>query len=149
MGIANFSLLSFWSTINQYTHTPVNAVWLVVLFSICLNLIGIGSTQTVVAIFNITAPALDLSYIAVILAHLVYEHRVQFIEGPFTMGKWGKPVNIVAIAWVCLISVVLFFPPVRPVTVTNMYVFSPLPHLFEPKVLAWGEYGKAFDKQRN
>ncbi|MCJ1244617.1 hypothetical protein MMC30_001815 [Trapelia coarctata] len=110
----------FWSKVNRYTRTPVNAVWLVVFFSICLNLIGIGSTQTVVAIFNITAPALDLSYIAVILAHLVYEHRVKFVEGPYTLGRWGKPVNIMAISWVSFISVVLFFPPTRPVTVANM-----------------------------
>ena len=105
---------------NKYTHTPVNAVWLVVIFSICLDLIGIGSTQTVVAIFNITAPALDLSYIAVIIAHLVYEHRVRFIEGPYTLGKWGKPINTIAICWVLFISVVLFFPPTQPVTAANM-----------------------------
>lgn len=110
----------FWSKVNQYTHTPVNAVWLVVLFSVSLDCIGIGSTQTVISIFNITAPALDLSYIAVILAHLVYERRVQFIEGPYTLGKWGKPVNIMAIAWVIFISVVLFFPTVKPVTASNM-----------------------------
>jgi amino acid transporter len=95
-------------------------VWLVVTFCSCLNLIGIGSSQTIVAIFNITAPALDLSYIAVIIAHRVYEHRVPFIEGPYTMGRWSKPVNAIAVAWVLFISVVLFFPPIRPVTATNM-----------------------------
>ncbi|KAI9723696.1 MAG: hypothetical protein M1812_000996 [Candelaria pacifica] len=110
----------FWSKVNPYTHTPVNAVWLVVLFSIVLDCIGIGSTQTVVSIFNITAPALDLSYIAVILARIVYEKRVMFIEGPFTLGKWGRPTNIVAITWVSFISVVLFFPTVKPVTASNM-----------------------------
>ena len=108
---------------NRFTQTPVNAVWLVVALSICLNLIGIGSTQTVIAIFNITAPALDLSYIAVILAHRVYEKRVKFIPGPYTLGKWGKPINTVAICWVSFISVVLFFPPVKPVTAENMCVF--------------------------
>jgi len=92
----------------------------VVGFCACLNLIGIGSTQTIVAIFNITAPALDLSYIAVILAHRVYEHRVPFIPGPYTMGRWSKPVNAVAITWVVFISVVLFCPPTRPVTAVNM-----------------------------
>ena len=98
----------------------MNAVWLVVAFCSCLNLIGIGSTQTIVAIFNITAPALDLSYIAVILAHRVYEHRVPFIAGPYTMGRWSIPVNAVAIIWVLFISVVLFCPPIRPVTAANM-----------------------------
>ena len=114
---------SIWSSVNRYTQTPVNAVWLVVLLSTCLNLIGIGSTQTVIAIFNITAPALDLSYIAVIIAHHVYENKVRFIPGPYTLGQWGKPVNAVAICWVIFISVVLFFPPVKPVTAENMCVF--------------------------
>lgn len=95
-------------------------MWLVVAFCTCLDLIGIGSTLTIVAIFNITAPALDISYIAVIIAHRWYEGRVQFYPGPFTMGRWSKPVNAVAVTWVCFISVVLFFPTVKPVTATNM-----------------------------
>lgn len=36
------------------------------------------------------------------------------------MGRWSKPVNAVAITWVVFISVVLFFPPSKPVTPTNM-----------------------------
>ncbi|KAJ9244066.1 putative amino-acid permease [Paecilomyces variotii] len=109
-----------WSKVNQYTHTPVNAVWFVVFFSVCLNCIAIGSTQTATAIFNVTAPALDLSYISVILAHQIYKKRVKFIEGPFTLGKWGTPLNLIAITWVLLISVILFFPPSKPVTAANM-----------------------------
>ncbi|KAK0338205.1 polyamine transporter tpo5 [Friedmanniomyces endolithicus] len=111
---------SFWSKINATTGTPVNAVWLVVVFCGCLNLIGIGSTETITAIFNLCAPCLDLSYVAVLFAHQVYAHRVQFIEGPYTLGKWSKPLNILAISWVLFISVVLFFPTTRPVTATNM-----------------------------
>jgi hypothetical protein len=110
----------FWSKVNTLTQTPVNAVWLVVIFCSCLNLIGTGSPQTIVGIFSITAPALDLSYIAVIIAHRVYEHRVPFISGPYTMGRWSKPVNLVAVVWVLFISVVLFFPPIKPVTAANM-----------------------------
>ncbi|KAF2088567.1 amino acid transporter [Saccharata proteae CBS 121410] len=110
----------FWSKVNRLTGTPINAVWLVVIFCSCLNCIGIGSTLTTVAIFNITAPALDLSYIAVIIAHRVYEHRVQFIEGPFTLGRWSKPINTIAVTWVIFISVILFFPTTRPVTPANM-----------------------------
>lgn len=98
----------------------MNAVWLVVIFCACLNLIGIGSTETITAIFNVCAPALDLSYIAVIFAHLWYADRVAFIKGPYTLGKWGKPMNILAISWVLFISVVLFCPTNKPVTPTNM-----------------------------
>ncbi|KAJ5513978.1 hypothetical protein N7463_003530 [Penicillium fimorum] len=110
----------FLSKVNSRTHTPVNAVWFVVIFSICLNCIAIGSTQTATAIFNITAPALDLSYVSVILAHQLYKSKVKFIEGPFTLGKWGTSINYVAIIWVLFISTILFFPPQLPVTPANM-----------------------------
>lgn len=83
-------------------------------------LIAIGSTQTITAIFNITAPALDLSYAMVILARNIYSRRIEFMPGPYQLGKWQKPVNIVTVTWVVLISVVLLFPTVRPVTALNM-----------------------------
>lgn len=108
------------SHVNPYTHTPVNAVWFVVFFSAALNTIAIGSTQTINAIFNITAPALDLSYVSVILAHRIYKNQVNYIEGPFTLGKWGLPINAISITWVLFISTVLFFPATRPVTLSNM-----------------------------
>lgn len=110
----------FFSKVNSITRTPLNSVWLVVVFSSLLNLIGIGSTATIVGIFNVTAPALDLSYAAVILARNIYAQRMEFIPGPYTLGKWRKPLNYVTITWVTFISVVLMFPTARPVTGANM-----------------------------
>jgi amino acid transporter len=76
--------------VNVVTKTPINAVWLIVTFSCCMNLIGIGSTATIVAIFNITAPALDMSYATVILARNIYASRIHFRPGPYTLGAWQK-----------------------------------------------------------
>lgn len=117
---------NFFSSINRVTGTPFNAVWLVVFFCGCLNLIGLGSTETITAIFNLCAPCLDLSYIAVIFAHLWYSNRVNFVPGPFDLNsilkplKVSKQLNIIAIAWVVFISVVLFCPTSKPVTAENM-----------------------------
>ncbi|KAJ5582278.1 Amino acid/polyamine transporter I [Penicillium sp. DV-2018c] len=108
------------SKVNSHTQTPVNAVWFVVIFSVALDCIAIGSTQTATAIFNITAPALDLSYVSVILAHQLNKSKIRFIEGPFTLGKWGTPINYIAVGWVMFISTILFFPPHLPVTPANM-----------------------------
>ncbi|KUJ15073.1 amino acid transporter [Mollisia scopiformis] len=110
----------FFSKVNATTRTPVNAVWLIVAFSCALNLIGIGSTLTIVAIFNITAPALDLSYATVILARNIYASRIEFRPGPYTLGRWQTPLNAVTCTWVFFISVILLFPTIRPVTATNM-----------------------------
>lgn len=117
--VENLTTHSVWSKVNPYTNTPVNAVWLVVFLSIVLNCIGIGSTQTMVAIFNITAPCLDLSYAAVLLARNLYASSIEFRPGPYVLGGLQKPLNLIAVTWVFFISIVFFFPTVLPVTATN------------------------------
>lgn len=105
---------------NRHTQTPLFSVWLVVIFCCLLNLIALGSVQTINGIFGVTAPAMDLSYIAVIGGRLYYEKQVPIAKGPFQLGRWQKPINYIAIVWTLFISVILFFPPASPVTAANM-----------------------------
>ncbi|TVY84852.1 putative amino-acid permease [Lachnellula suecica] len=127
----------YFSKINEYTRTPVNAVWLCVAFCSCMTLIGIGSTLTIVAIFNITAPALDFSYALVILARNIYAHRIKFVPGPYQLGMWQKPVNIITCTWVFFISIVLLFPTIRPVTALNMNYASAVGAFIAVFSLGW------------
>jgi amino acid transporter len=98
---------SYLRHMNHYTQTPLYSVWAVVLFCCLLNLIALGSTQTINGIFGVTAPAMDLSYIAVIAARMCYEKEHPVKKGPFSLGRWQKPINLVAIIWVLFISVIL------------------------------------------
>ncbi|TVY35244.1 putative amino-acid permease [Lachnellula occidentalis] len=127
----------FFSKINQHTRTPVNAVWLCVGFCSCMTLIGIGSTLTITAIFNITAPALDFSYALVILARNIYANRVQFVPGPYQLGFWQKPINAITCTWVFLISIVLLFPTIKPVTALNMNYASAVAAFIAVFSLGW------------
>ncbi|KAF8539480.1 amino acid/polyamine transporter I [Trichophaea hybrida] len=115
-----FPFSEFWSKINPHTHTPLHSVWLVVSFCMLLTCISLGSQQTIIAIFSLTAPALDLSYVAVIIARMWYSSEVSFVAGPFTLGRWGWVINVIASTWVLFISMVLFSPPKWPVTMYNM-----------------------------
>ncbi|KAH6659532.1 amino acid permease, variant [Truncatella angustata] len=105
---------------NSRTQTPLYSVWVVVMACCLMNLIGLGSFQTINGIYGVTAPAMDLSYIAVIAARMYYEKERPISKGPFQMGRWQKPINTIAIVWVLFISVILFFPPTYPVTPLNM-----------------------------
>jgi len=105
---------------NRYTQTPLYSVWIVVIICCLLNLIALGSTETINGIFGVTAPAMDLSYIAVIAARIYYDNTLPIAKGPFRLGRWQKPVNLIAICWTIFISVILFFPPAHPVTAVNM-----------------------------
>ncbi|CAG8958572.1 hypothetical protein HYFRA_00009889 [Hymenoscyphus fraxineus] len=109
----------FFTLISPQTNTPLNAVWLTVTFCSLLVSIAFSSTQTITAIFNITAPALDFSYALVILARNLYSDRIPFIPGPYSLGKYQRFVNGVTLAWVGVISIVLLGPTRWPVTWEN------------------------------
>ena len=122
---------------NRYTQTPLYSVWAVVLFCCLLNLIALGSTQTINGIFGVTAPAMDLSYIAVIAARLFYSKKYPIAKGPFTLGRFQKPINLVAIVWTVFISIILLFPPAYPVTALNMNYAVVIAAFIATFALAW------------
>jgi len=57
---------------------------------------------------------------AVVALKLYYSDQLDIRKGPFTLGKWSKPVNIIALCWVSLLAVILLFPTTRPITAVNM-----------------------------
>jgi amino acid transporter len=122
---------------NSYTQTPLYSVWAVVVLCCLLNLIALGSAETINGIFGVTAPAMDLSYVAVIAARMYYEKRHPIAKGPFQLGRLQKPINIIAIVWVLFISVILFFPPTYPVTALNMNYAVAIASLIALFAVSW------------
>lgn len=40
--------------------------------------------------------------------------------GPWTLGRWGLPINLVSIAYSIVLIVFAVFPPFQPVSATTM-----------------------------
>lgn len=117
----------FWYKISKFTGTPIIAVWLNVLFCICINLIGLGSYTAIAAIFNVTAIALDWSYCIPIICKVLYSKRLVaegegqgFTPGPWNLGRFSWYINVWAVVWTFFVSIVFVFPTFLPVTPTNM-----------------------------
>ena len=53
----------YFAVMNNYTGTPIRAIWLATLFAILPGLLDFASPVAANAIFSLTAIALDLSYI--------------------------------------------------------------------------------------
>lgn len=103
--------------INKKTDTPIFAVWWSVFWCAAINLIALGSYETVAAIFNVCAIAMDWSYCIPIACKLIYG---KFEPGPWHMGKLGWYVNAWALIWTAFVSVIFLFPTFYPVTTENM-----------------------------
>lgn len=132
-----------WYRIWSKTDTPVLAVWLYAVICILINLIGLGSYITIAAIFNVCAIALDWSYCIPIICKLFYG---RFQPGPFYLGRVGYVLNAWACIWTAFVSVIFFFPTVRPVTAANVSLRSLLPVCVRLGFLAFANAGSLLDE---
>ncbi|KAH8116138.1 amino acid/polyamine transporter I [Phellopilus nigrolimitatus] len=112
------------------TGTPVNAVIVTVIVATIFGLLYLASIVAINAIFSITAVALDLSYMIPIIAKVCIavqnDASVEFVPGPFYMGKWGYAVNVYAILWTLLETGILIMPQVNPVSASTMNYAGPI-----------------------
>ncbi|MEV5715091.1 amino acid permease [Amycolatopsis mediterranei] len=117
---------SFWHRINKRTQTPTNAVWLAAIGALILALPYLWSATAYYAVTSIAVVGLYVAY--VIPVFLRVRRGDSFKPGPWHLGKWGKPIGIVASIWVAFIFVLFMLPPASPVTVDS-FNYTPIAFL--------------------
>ncbi|KAI0774665.1 amino acid transporter [Trametes elegans] len=120
----------WWKRMHPYTHTPVNAVWLVVVLAGICGLLGFSETA-LSSLAGASVIGLYVSYVTPIFLRIT-SGRNKLQPGPFALGKWYLPVGIVAVAWVSFIVVLLVFPPEVNPTADTMST-----HGFRARVSEW------------
>jgi amino acid transporter len=98
-----------WSHLNKQ-HVPSYAVMLIVFFALVVALPAwSGNTLFVyAAITSIATIGLYIAYILPIILRL--RQGDKFAVGPWNLGRWYKPLNIIAIIWVAFISILFILP---------------------------------------
>ena len=104
--------------VHKRFQIPLYSVWLSTALCIAINLIALGSSTTINAIFNVCAIALDWSYIIPIVGRIFFPDL--FKPGPWNLGRFSFFVNMWAILWTLFISIIFFMPTELPVTANNM-----------------------------
>jgi amino acid permease (GABA permease) len=116
----------FWHKINKRTQTPTNAVWLATGGAFLLALPYLWSKTAYAAVTSIAVVGLYVAY--VIPVFLRVRKGDAFEPGPWNLGRWGKPIGIIATAWVVFIFVLFMLPQVSPIT-TDSFNYTPLAFL--------------------
>jgi amino acid permease (GABA permease) len=116
----------FWHKINKRTQTPTNAVWLAAGGALILALPYLWSATAYAAVTSIAVVGLYVAY--VIPVFLRVRRGDSFEPGPWTLGRWGKPIGIVATIWVVLIFFLFMLPQVSPVT-ADSFNYTPIAFL--------------------
>ena len=97
-------------------RTPRNAIIFSAVFAFVLVLPSVLSYVAYIAVTSIAVIGLYISYILPIVLRLFSK---DFKNGPWSLGKWSKPVGIVSTLWVAFISILFMLPTAKPVTMQS------------------------------
>ncbi|KAI5364589.1 Putative amino acid/polyamine transporter I [Septoria linicola] len=112
---------SWLSHITPGWNIPLNAVLVSLLVTSLLSLINIGSSAALNAILALTTVSLITSYIIVIGCVLLKRVRRQPLPSRrWTLGNFGGIVNVLALCYLLMIYVWMFFPAATPVDPESM-----------------------------
>ncbi|MFJ9690881.1 amino acid permease [Kitasatospora sp. NPDC101183] len=103
-----------WHRISPRTRTPTNAVWLATGGALLLGLPALWNTTAYTAVTSISVIGLYLSY--VIPVYLRLRQGEDFPRGPWHLGRWSRPIGIVAVGWTAAITVLFMLPTASPIT---------------------------------
>lgn len=95
-------------------QTPVVPAVIVGVLAVALLLVNIGQAQIFSAITSLAVILIYIAYLLVTVPMLVARLRGTWSskkqEGRFTLGKWGLPVNVLAVVWGLAMTVDLAWP---------------------------------------
>jgi amino acid transporter len=103
----------YWHRINPRTRTPTNSIWFSVAFSFILGVPSLKTSASGVpvafnAVVSVAVVAFTISFALPILLRLL--RGSDFTEGPVTMGRWSKPLNVLSLIWTVVICAAFLLP---------------------------------------
>jgi amino acid permease (GABA permease) len=114
---------AFWHRINGRTRTPTNAIWLAAGGAFLLGLPYLWNVTAYAAVTSIAVIGLYIAY--VLPTFLRLRQGDDFERGPWHLGRWSRPIGIVAVTWVAFITVLFMLPQVSPVT-AETFNYTPI-----------------------
>ncbi|KAK9780676.1 putative Amino acid permease/ SLC12A domain-containing protein [Seiridium cardinale] len=98
------------SHVNRTTRTPVNATIALSTVFALIGLISLGSTTALQAFFSGSSVSGAIAYLMPVLMRCVNENNPDYKPGPFNLGKWSRPVRLVACIWTIFTLPLFSFP---------------------------------------
>ncbi|KAJ8073084.1 hypothetical protein PM082_019952 [Marasmius tenuissimus] len=109
----------FFAKISTGSSIPLNAYLLSTLVQLLLGLVSLGPRTAYNAFVGVAVMCLGASNAMAIGVSLA-DRRRGVVDSPFSLGKLGPPLNIIAVLWIAFEIVLFSMPAVVPVTPFSM-----------------------------
>src|SRR5580658_9824946 len=104
---------AIWHKVNKRTRTPTNAIWLAAGGALILGLPYLWNSAAYAAVTAIATIGLYIAYVSPTFLRL--RQGATFKRGPWHLGRWSKPVGIIAVTWVVFITILFMLPTASPI----------------------------------
>ncbi|KAH8881496.1 amino acid permease [Thozetella sp. PMI_491] len=111
------------SHVNRTTKTPMNATLAISIVFALVGLISLGSSTALQAFFSGSSVTGATAYLMPVLMRCLYENNPDYVPGPFSLGKWSRPVRLVACIWT-IFTIPLFSFPMDPNPTASTFNWS-------------------------
>ncbi|MFF1452135.1 amino acid permease [Streptomyces sp. NPDC058274] len=105
---------STWRRVSRRTRTPVPAVWLSVGAALVLALPSLYSPTAYAAVTAINVIGITPAY--AIPVYLRLRAGKNFRPGPWHLGRWSRPLGIISVSYVAVLTLVFCLPQASPIT---------------------------------
>lgn len=89
---------------------PVAALTFTTLVSILILMINIGASELFTTLLTIAVAGFFIAYAFPIFSQLILQRQNRHVPGPFTLGKWSRPVTLIASIWIVLELINVWWP---------------------------------------
>ncbi|KAL8653802.1 MAG: hypothetical protein Q9210_001884 [Variospora velana] len=134
----------YFAKVSKYYLIPTRAILLVTFTACLLGLVNIGSPIAFHALTSLALIGHYTSYLLPITLLVVRRFGKKEVPwGPWTLGRWGLPINLFAMAYSILLIGFMLLPPYQPVNAGNMnYASLIFGAAMMMSIVLWFVYGK-------
>jgi amino acid transporter len=112
---------SFFGSVSPAYEIPLNAIYVTVVVVMLLSFIQLGSAVAMNQILSLGVGSMLTSYMVSIGCVTLKRIRGEpLLPSKFSLGKFGLPINIIALLFLVFIWVFCFFPPMPNPSVADM-----------------------------
>jgi choline transport protein len=107
--------------VSEKREVPVNSIYMTLSFVVLLSLINLGSSVAFMQVISLGVAAMLTSYLITISCITLKRIRGEpLLPSKFHLGRWGLPINVIAVLFLLFSWIFCFFPIGPHPTVVDM-----------------------------
>ncbi|KAI1313874.1 hypothetical protein EDD11_002445 [Mortierella claussenii] len=111
---------AYWNHLHPQRKTPQRVSWLVTIACMCCIFPFFwGNSVAFQWIVSLGCISSNLCFVVPLWMRLTHEGSLHFIPSTFTLGRFSRPLHVVAIGWLLCHSLLLMLPTTLPLTKNN------------------------------